>query len=325
MKISRRRCLAMSGATAFAPAFSNVAFALDYPTRPVRLIVGFAPGGGVDVTARLTAQWLSQRLGQPFTVENRPGANSNIATEVVVRAPADGYTLLMVNAANASSTTLYDHLNFNFLRDIMPVGSVTRVPLVVVVNPTSPTKTMPEFIAFTKANPGKVTMASGGNGAPEHMAGELFKMMTGINMLHVPYRGAAPALTDLLAGQVQVMFAAMPASIEYIRAGRLRALAVTTTARAKILSDLPTVGDFVPGYEASQWYGVGAPRNTPSQAIDRLSKEINACLTDPNMMARFAELGGIAIPGSPAEFGKLIADETEKWGKVIRTAHIKAE
>jgi tripartite-type tricarboxylate transporter receptor subunit TctC len=323
MKRPRRQFLHLAAGAAALPALSRIARAQTYPSRPVRIIVGFTAGGGVDVTARLIAQWLSQRLAQPFTVENRPGANTNIGTEVVVRAPSDGYTLLLVNAANASSATLYDNLHFNFIRDIAPVGSIMRVPLVVVVNPLSLAKTIPEFIAYTKANPGKVTMASGGNGAPEHMAGELFKIMTGVNMLHVPYRGALPALTDLLAGQVQVMFAAMPAAIEYIRAGKLRALAVTTSTRSEVLPDLPTVGEFVAGYEASQWYGVGAPRSTPPEVIDRLNKEINAGLADPKMRARLAELGGVVVPASSADFGQFIADETEKWGKVIRAADIK--
>jgi tripartite-type tricarboxylate transporter receptor subunit TctC len=321
----RRRLLNLTTATATLPVLARIAGAQTYPTRPVRIIVGFAAGGGVDIVARLMGQWLAERLGQPFAVENRPGANSNIATEAVIRLASDGYTLLLVNAANASSATLYDNLSFNFIRDIAPVGAIIRVPQIVVVNPGVPTKTIAEFIAYTQANPGKINMASGGNGAPEHMAGELFKLMTGANVLHVPYRGAAPALTDLIAGHVQVMFAAMPASIEYVRAGRLRALAVTTTTRAEALPDIPTVGDFVPGYEASQWYGVGAPRGTPSAAIDRLNKEINASLANPRMRARFAELGGMLLPGSPADFGKLIADETEKWGKVIRAANIKAE
>ncbi len=323
--MNRRSVLHLAAGAAALPALSRNARAQVYPSRPVRIIVGFTPGGGVDVTARLMGQWLSGRLGQPFTVENRPGANTNIGTEVVVRALADGYTLLLANAANASSATLYDNLSFNFIRDIAPVGSIMRVPLVVVVNPSSPAKTVPEFIAYAKGNPGKVTMASGGNGAPEHMAGELFKMMAKVDMLHVPYRGAAPALTDLMAGQVQVMFAAMPAAIEYVRAGRLRALAVTTATRADALPDLPTVSEFVSGYEASQWYGIGAPRNTPPEVIGRLNKEINAGLTDTTMQPRFIDLGGVPMPGTPGDFGKLIAAETEKWGNVIRTAGIKAE
>jgi tripartite-type tricarboxylate transporter receptor subunit TctC len=322
---TRRRLLNLALATAALPVLTGIAGAQTYPARPVRIIVGFAAGGGVDIVARLMGQWLAEQLGQPFTVENRPGANGNIGTETVIRSAADGYTLLLVNAANAGSAALYGNLSFNFIRDIAPVGAIIRVPQIVVVNPLLPSKTIAEFIAYSKANPGKINMASGGNGAPEHMAGELFKLMTGANMLHVPYRGAAPALTDLLAGQVQVMFAAMPASIEHIRAGRLRALAVTTATRAEALPDVPTVGDFVSGYEASQWYGVGAPRGTPSAAVDRLSRAINAGLADPRMRARFAELGGVVLPGSPADFGKIIVDESEKWGKVIRTANIKAE
>jgi tripartite-type tricarboxylate transporter receptor subunit TctC len=320
---TRRRLLTLAAAT--LPVLSHIAAAQTYPVRPVRIIVGFAAGGGVDLVARLIGQWLAERLGQPFTVENRPGANSNIGTEAVVRSAANGYTLLLVNAANAGSAALYDTLSFNLVRDIAPVGAIIRVPQIVVVNPLVPTKSLAEFIAYSKVNPGKINMGSGGNGAPEHMAGELFKLMTGANMLHVPYRGAAPALTDLLAGQVQIMFAAMPASIEYIRVGRLRALAVTTTTRAEALPDIPTVSDFVPGYEASQWYGIGAPRGTPPGVIDRLNQEINAGLADPKMRARFAELGGMLLPGAPADFGKLIAADTEKWSRVVRAANVKAE
>jgi tripartite-type tricarboxylate transporter receptor subunit TctC len=320
---TRRRLLSLAAAT--LPVLSHIAAAQTYPVRPVRIIVGFAAGGGVDLVARLIGQWLAERLGQPFTVENRPGANSNIGTEAVVRSAANGYTLLLVNAANAGSAALYDTLSFNLVRDIAPVGAIIRVPQIVVVNPLVPTKSLAEFIAYSKVNPGKINMGSGGNGAPEHMAGELFKLMTGANMLHVPYRGAAPALTDLLAGQVQIMFAAMPASIEYIRVGRLRALAVTTTTRAEALPDIPTVSDFVPGYEASQWYGIGAPRGTPPGVIDRLNQEINAGLADPKMRARFAELGGMLLPGAPADFGKLIAADTEKWSRVVRAANVKAE
>jgi tripartite-type tricarboxylate transporter receptor subunit TctC len=320
---TRRRLLTLAAAT--LPVLSHIAAAQTYPVRPVRIIVGFAAGGGVDLVARLIGQWLAERLGQPFTVENRPGANSNIGTEAVVRSAANGYTLLLVNAANAGSAALYDTLSFNLVRDIAPVGAIIRVPQIVLVNPLVPTKSLAEFIAYSKVNPGKINMGSGGNGAPEHMAGELFKLMTGANMLHVPYRGAAPALTDLLAGQVQIMFAAMPASIEYIRVGRLRALAVTTTTRAEALPDIPTVSDFVPGYEASQWYGIGAPRGTPPGVIDRLNQEINAGLADPKMRARFAELGGMLLPGAPADFGKLIAADTEKWSRVVRAANVKAE
>ena len=280
----------------------------------------FAPGGGADIIARLIGQWLSERLGQPFIIENRPGAGSNIATEAVVHAPADGYTLLLVSPANAINATLYDKLNFNFIRDIAPVAGIIRVPNVMVVNPSVPAKTVPEFIAYAKANPGKLNMASAGIGTAPHVAGELFKMMAGVDMVHVPYRGDGPALTDLIGGQVQVMFAAMPSSIEYIRAGKLRALAVTTATRSEALPDIPTVGDFVPGYEASGWYGIGAPKNTPAEIIDKLNKEINAGLADPKIKARLADLGGTVLPGSPADFGKLIADETEKWAKVIKFA-----
>jgi tripartite-type tricarboxylate transporter receptor subunit TctC len=270
-------------------------------------------------------QWLSERLGQPFVIENRPGGGSNIATEAVVRAPADGYTLLMVGSWSAINATLYEKLNFNFIRDIAPVASIGRVPLVMVVNPSVPAKTVPEFIAFAKANPGKISMASAGNGTTPHVAGELFKMMAGIDMVHVPYRGNGPAITDLLGGQVQVLFAGAPESIEHIRAGRLRPLAVTDTTRLEVLSDIPTVAEFVPGYEASAWFGVGAPRNTPAEIIDKLNKEINAGLSDPELRRRLAEGGGTVLAGSPADFGRLIAEETEKWGKVIRAANIKAD
>ena len=302
---------------------SRVAWAQTYPTRPVRLIVGVAAGGGTDIVARLISQWLSERLGQQFIVENRPGAGSNIATEVVVRAPPDGYTLLTVGAPAAINATLYyDKLNFNFIRDIAPVAGIMRGPLVMLVNPSFPAKTVPEFIAYAKANPGKINMASGGNGTTPHVTGELFKMMTGVDMVHVPYRGAGPAITDLLGGQVQVLF---DNPIEHIRAGRLRALAVTTTTRSEALPDIPTLGEFVPGYDASGWFGIGAPKDTPVQIIDRLNREINACLADPRMKARLTDLGGIVLSGSPADFGKHIAEETEKWAKVIKFAGIKPE
>jgi tripartite-type tricarboxylate transporter receptor subunit TctC len=291
----------------------------------VRLIVGFAPGGGVDIMARLIGQWLSERLGQPFVIENRPVAGTNITTQVVVSAPPDGYTLLLVNAANAINATFYGNLNFNFLRDIAPVAGIMRVPSVMVVNPSVPAKTIPEFIAYAKANPGKINMASGGIGGPSHVSGELFNMMAGVSMVHVPYRGAGPALVDLLGGQVQVLFNSPPASIEYIKAGALRALAVTTATRAEALPDIPTVGEFVPGYEASQWYGVGVPKDTPTEIVDKLNKEINAGLADAKMNVRLADLGGTVLAGSPADFAKLIADETEKWGNVIRALNIKAE
>ena len=288
-------------------------------------MVGYAAGGGTDITARLIAQWLSERLGQQFVVENRAGAATNIGTEAVVHAPADGYTLLLVHTANAINATLHEKLNFNFTRDIMPVAGIMRVPGVMVVNPSLPAKTVSEFIAYARANPGKINMASGGAGGPDHMSGELFKTMTGVNMIHVPYRGLSPALTDLLGGQVQVIFSSLPAAIEYIRADQLRALAVTTATRFEGMPDIPTVGDTVPNYEASQWYGIGAPKNTPAEVVDKLKEEINAALAGPKMKARLADLGGTVLPGSPADFGKLIADETEKWAKVNKFANIKAE
>jgi tripartite-type tricarboxylate transporter receptor subunit TctC len=323
MKLPRRKFLRLAAGAAALPAVSHFAWAQTYPTRPVRLVVGFPPGGGTDITARLIGQWLSERLGQQLVVENRPGAGSNIATEGVVRAAADGYTLLLVSAAHAINATLYERLNYNFIRDIAPVAGVIRVPNLMEVNPSLPPKSVPEFIAYAKANPGKVNYASGGNGTAQHLAGELFKTMTGVDMVHVPYRGDAPALTDLIGGQVQVMFGNMPSSIEHIRAGKLRPLAVTTAARSEALPDLPTVGDFVPGYEASTWQGLGAPGNTPAEIVDKLNKEINAALSDPKIKARLADLGGTVLGGSPADFGRLIADETEKWGTVIRTANIK--
>jgi len=323
--LHRRQFLQLAGVAAAAPAFPQFASALDYPTKPVRLIVGFPPGGGADVAARLMGQWLSERLGQQFFVDNRPGAGSNIGTEVVVRAPADGYTILLAALANAVNATLYEKLNYNFIRDIAPVAGISREPNVMVVNPTVPAKTVPEFIAYAKANPGKINMASAGNGSPPHVIGELFKIMAGVNMVHVPYRGAATALTDLLGGQVQVMFPGMLSSITHIRAGKLRSLAVTTATRLEALPDTPTVGDFVPGYEASGWQGVVAPKNTPADIINKLNSEINAALVDPKMKARLADLGVVPMPMTPAEFGTLIADETEKWGKVIRAANIKAE
>jgi tripartite-type tricarboxylate transporter receptor subunit TctC len=325
MKLPRRHFLHLAAGAAALPATSRMASAQAYPTRPVRIVVGFAPGGGVDIIARLIGQWLSERLGQQFIIENRPGAGTNIATEAVVRAPPDGYTLLLVNAANAVNATLYDSLSFNFVRDIAPVAGLMAASSVMVVHPSLPAKTVPEFIAYAKANPGKINMASGGVGSPSHVAGELFRMMAGVNMIHVPYRGLAPAMTDLLGGQVQVIFGAVTSSIEYIKAGRLRALAATTAKRSEALPDLPTVGEFVPGYEASQWYGLGVAKNTPTEIVDRLNKEINVALADPNMKARLADLGGTTLAGSPAEFGKLIVEETDKWGEVIRAANIKPE
>jgi tripartite-type tricarboxylate transporter receptor subunit TctC len=325
MKLLRRTFLHLAAGAAALPVVSRIARAQAYPTRPVHIIVGFAAGGSVDIVARLMGQWFSERFGQPFITDNRPGAGSNVGTEAVVRAHPDGYTLLLVAPANANNATLYDNLSFNFIRDIAPVAGIIRVPDVMVVHPSVPAKTVPEFIAYAKANPGKTNMASAGIGTSVHLSGELFKIMTGIDMVHVPYRGTSPALTDLLGGQVQVMFATMPATIPYIRSGKLRALAVTTKARSEVLPDIPTVDDFVPGYESSSWYGVGAPKNTPAEVIDKLNREVEAGLADPKMKTRLADLGGTVITGSPAEFGKLIADETEKWGKVIRAAHIKAE
>ena len=318
MKLARRRFLYLAAGAAALPAVSRIATAQAYPTRPVRLIIGYPPGGSADITARLIGQWLSERLGQPVVVESRPGAGTNIATETVVNAPPDGYTLLLVAPANAINATLYEKLNHNFMRDIAPVAGLIRFPNVIVVNPSVPAKTVPEFIAYAKANPGKLNMASSGAGSTIHVSGELFKMMTGINMVHVPYRGGAPALTDLISGQVQVMFDNVPTSIEFIRAGKLRPLAVTTAARSNVLPDLPTVADFVPGYEASAWYGVGVPKGTPEAIIGKLNKETNAILADPKARARFDELGASLIAGSPAEFGQLVADETEKWAKVVK-------
>jgi tripartite-type tricarboxylate transporter receptor subunit TctC len=326
MKLPRRLFLQLAAAAAALPAVSRNAGAQAYPQRPVRLIVPFASGGASDILARLIGQWLSERLGQPFVIEMRPGAGGNVGTEAVVNAPPDGQTLLMVNAApSAINATLYDKLSFSFLRDMAPVGGVVRTPLVLLVNPSFPVKTVPELIAFAKANPGKVNMASAGNGTPPHVAGELLKMMAGVDIVHVPYRGGGPALVDLLGGQVQMMFGVITSSMEYIKAGKLRPLAVSTAMRAQALPDLPTVGDFLPGYEASDWYGICAPKGTPAEIIGKLNAEINAGLADPKLSARLADLGASVLPGSPAEFGKLIADETEKWGKVVRAAHMKPE
>jgi tripartite-type tricarboxylate transporter receptor subunit TctC len=325
MKLPRRKFLHLAAGAAALPVVSRIARAQAYPTRPVRLIVPVAPGGAADITARLIGQRLSERLGQQFVIDNRPGGGANIGTEAVVRAPADGYTLLMVGGYNAINATLYEKLNFNFVRDIAPVATVTRGNIVMVVNPSVAAKSVPEFIAYAKANSGKINMASPGSGTASHIAGELFKMMAGVDMVHVPYRGGGPALTDLIAGQVQVMFVTIVSPIEYIRAGRLRALAVTTATRSEALPDIPTLGEFLPGYEASNWYGIGAPRNTPVGVIDKLNEEINAGLADPKIKARLADLGGDVLALSPAEFGKLIADETEKWGNVIQALNIKAE
>jgi len=325
MKLPRRQFLHLAAGAATLPAVSRIAMAQSYPSRPVRLIVGFAAGGINDILARLIGQWLSERLGQPFVVENRSGASGNIATEAVVNATADGYTLLLIGSSNTINATLYGKLNFNFVRDITPVAGIIRAPLVMEVNPIFPAKTVPEFIAYAKANPGRINMGSGGNGTSVQMSGELFKMMTGINMVHVPYRGEGPALSDLVGGQVQVMFSNMPASLELVRAGKLRALAVTTASRSEALPELPTVGEFVPGYEASGIGGVGAPRGTPAEIVDKLNREINAALTDPKMKLRFADLGAMALVGSSGEFGKLIADEIEKWAKVVNFSGAKPD
>jgi tripartite-type tricarboxylate transporter receptor subunit TctC len=324
MKLPRRQFLHLAAAAAALPV-SRLAWAQTYPTRPVHVVVGFAAGGGVDITARLIGQWLSERLSQSFITDNRPGAGGNIGTEAVVNAAPDGYTLLLATVPNAVNATLYEKLNFSFIRDIAPVAGIIRVPQVILLNPSVRARTVPELIGYAKANPGKVNMASAGNGSAPHMAGELFKMMAGIDMVHVPYRGQGPALTDLLGGQVQVLFATTPGTTEYIRTGKLRGLAVTTASRAEVLPDLPTVGDSLPGYEASQWYGIGAPKSTPAPVIDRLNKEINAALADPGMKARFADIGGEALGGTAAAFGTLIAAETEKWGKVVRAAGLKPE
>jgi tripartite-type tricarboxylate transporter receptor subunit TctC len=325
MKLPRRNFLHLAAGAAALPAVSRVARAQAYPTRPVRIIVAVAAGSAMDILARLMSQWLSERLGQQFVIENRPGGGNNIGTEAAVRAPADGYTLLMVNTVNAINATLYEKLNYNFIRDIAPVASIARAPFVMEVHPSVPAKTVPEFIAYAKANPGKINMASAGNGSGAHVSGELFKMLTGVEMLHVPYRGAAPALTDLLGGQVQVMFADMPSSIEYVRTGKLVALAVTTATRSEALPQLPSVSEFVPGFEASAWWGVGAPRNTPPEIVGVLNKEINVALADAKIKARLAELGGTAIAGSPTDFGKLVADETEKWAKVVKFSGAKPD
>jgi tripartite-type tricarboxylate transporter receptor subunit TctC len=325
MKLPRRKFLHLAAGAAALPVSARTAGAQAYPARPVRLMVGFPAGGTTDILARLIGQWLSERFGQQFVIENRPGAGSNIATEAVVRSPADGYTLLLTSAFNLINETLYEKLNFSFIRDIAPVAGIIRSALVMDVNPSVPVKTVPEFIEYARANQGKINMASSGSGGPGHVAGELFKMMTGIRLLHIPYRGGAPAITDLLGGQVQVMFGTMPESIEYIRMGKLRGLAVTTATRSDALPDLPPVGDFVPGYEASALNGVGAPRDTPAEIVDRLNKEINAALADPKMKARLADLGGTVLPGSPADFGKLVVDETEKWAKVVKFAGVKPE
>jgi tripartite-type tricarboxylate transporter receptor subunit TctC len=320
---TRKWNLALGLAGLVVLAGLSQAQALDYPTRPVRFIVGYAPAGATDILARLIGQKLSERLGQQFVVENRPGAASNLATEAVVNAAPDGYTLLLVNPANAINATLYERLNFNFLRDIAPVAAFIRVPNVMEVNPALPVRSVPEFIAYAKANPGRVNMASGGAGTSVHMSGEVFKMMTGISTVHVPYRGAAPAVMDLIAGQVQVVFDNLPGSIEHIRAGKLRPLAMTTTQRAPALPDVPVVADFVPGYEASAWFGMGVPKGTPAEIVDKLNAEVNAAMTDPTIKARLADLGGMLLPGTPGDFGRLLAEETEKWANVVKFAGVK--
>jgi tripartite-type tricarboxylate transporter receptor subunit TctC len=325
MKVLRRQFLHLAACAAALPAVSRIAKAQAYPSRPVHLIVPIGPGGASDITARLIGQWLSERLGQPFIIENRPGGGNTIGTEAVVRAPADGHTLLLCGTSNATNATIYDKLNYDFIRDVAPVAGVMRGTLVLVVNPSVPAKSVAEFIAYAKANPRKLNVASPGNGNVSHIAGELFKMMAGVDMVHVPYRGSGPALNDLLGGQVQIYFPTTVSSIGYIRDGRLRALAVTGATRAEALPDIPTVGELVPGYEASAWYGVGAPKATPVEIVEKLNKEINAALADPKIKARLADLGGAPLVGSPAEFGKLIADETEKWAKVVKFSGVKPD
>jgi len=325
MKLARRQFLHLATIAISLPAVSRMANAQSYPTRPVRIVVGFAAGGAPDIAARLVAQWLSERLGQQFIIENRTGAGGNIATEAVLDAPADGYTLLLVSLANAVNASLYEKLKFNFIHDVAPVASISHEAYGMEVHPSFPAKTVGEFIAYAKANPGKLNMASAGNGTGPHMAGELFKIMAGVDMVHVAYRGSPPALTDLLAGQVQIMFSPMSSSIEYVRAGKLRALAVTTATRSEALPNVPTVAEFVPGYEASGWFGIAAPGNTPVEIIEKLNQEINAGLADPKLQARLASLGSAVFVGSPSDFAKHIADETEKWGKVVRAANLRAD
>jgi tripartite-type tricarboxylate transporter receptor subunit TctC len=323
VKLSRRKFFHLAAGAAALPAMSRIASAQAYPSRPVRIILGFAPGQAIDIVTRIIGQWLSEQLGQQFIIENRPGAGGNIATEAVVRAPPDGYTLLAIGSNNMINVTLYEKLNYDFIRDIAPVASIYRVPQIMEVNPSFPAKTILEFIAYAKAHPGEISFASAGNGSVAHVTGELFKMMTGVDMLHVPYRGAPPALTDLISGQVHVMFDNMPSSIEHIRAGRLRPLAVTATTRWQEFPDIPTVADFVPGFETSAWAGIGAPKNTPAEIIDKLNREINGALLDPKIKARIAELGGMVLALSPTEYGKRIEEETEKWAKVIKFSGAK--
>ena len=323
MNVHRRQLIRLAAASAALPVWSRIAGAQAYPSRPVRIIVGYAAGGGTDISARVIGQWLSERLGQQFIIENRPGAATNIATEAVVRSAPDGYTLLLITAANAINATYYEKLNFDFVRDIAPVSAFMRVPLVMVVNPSLPARTVPEFIAYARANAGKINFASGGAGGPDHMAAEYFRLVTGIEMQHVAYRGLNPALTDLIGGQVQVVFATMPAAIEHIRAGKLRALAVTTAARSAALPDVPVAADVLPGFEASQWYAIGAARNTPSDVVATLNREIIAGLSDAKLKARLADLGGEPMRMTPAEFGKFVADESEKWAKAVKFAGAK--
>jgi tripartite-type tricarboxylate transporter receptor subunit TctC len=325
MTLSRRRFLHLTAGAAAISAAPRNARAQNYPARPVRILVGFAPGGPADTIARLIGQRLSERLGQQFIVENRTGAGTNIATEAVVNAPPDGYTLLLITSANFINATLYKTLNFNFIRDVAPVASLSGEPAVMLVHPSVPAKTVPEFIAYAKANAGKINMGSGGNGAPSHLFGELFKMSAGVDMVHVPYRGAAPAVTALLGGQVQVFFSPLSTAVEHIKAGTLRGLAVTTATRSEALPDVPTMSEFIPGYEASNWYGIGAPKNTPVEVIDKLNKEINAALADQGMRARIADLGETVLGGSPADFAKPIAEETQKWGKVVTFSGAKVD
>jgi tripartite-type tricarboxylate transporter receptor subunit TctC len=325
MNLPRRAFLHLAAGAAALPTVSPLAWAQAYPARPIRIVIGFGPGSAADILARLIGQWLSEQLGQPLLIDNRLGAGGNIATEAVLRSPADGYTLLLAGSNDSINATLYEKLNYNFIRDFAPVAGIVGVSNVVEVHPSVPAKTLPEFIAYAKANPGKINMGSAGNGSSSHMAGELFKMLAGVNLVHVPYRGQGPAMTDLLGGQLQVIFATTPGTTEFVRSGKLNALAVTTATRADALPDVPPLADFVPGYESSQWYGLGAPKNTPAEIVDKLNREVNAALVDPKMKARLAEFGGTVMPGPPAEFGKFIAGETEKWGKVVKFAGIKAE
>jgi tripartite-type tricarboxylate transporter receptor subunit TctC len=324
-KMPRRHFLQLAGLALALPALPRAAVAVDYPTRPVRIVAGFAAGGGVDITARLIGQWLTDRLGQSFVTENRPGAGGNIGTEAVINAPADGYTLLLATVPNAVNASLYPKLNFNFIRDIAAIGGIIRVPMILMVHPDVPCKTVPELIAYAKANPGKISMASAGNGSAPHMAGELFKVMAGIDMLHVPYRGQGPAMTDLLTGQVHILFATAPGTIDYVRTGKLRALGVTTATRAEVMPELPPIADFVPGYETSQWYGLCAPKAVPEAIVATLNREINAAISDAALKQRLEALGGEPLPGTPADFSRLIAEETGKWAKVVASAGLKPE